>query len=179
MTSTDWIIDIALILLVVRQMREGRLDLRFFLLPLGLVGYTFSHYISGLPTGGNDLVVVAVALLAGCTLGAAGGLLTRVRGGGGVAYARAGSAAAALWIASMTARLGFIVWITHSSGQAALGRFSVAHDITGAQVWQTSLLVLALSEVLVRLGVIAVRGHRARTASLEAPVARERVLVAA
>jgi hypothetical protein len=170
MTTTDWIIDIALILIVVRQLREERLTLRFVAIPLGIVAYVAHSYLHSLPTAGNDLALVALSLAVGTTLGVLGGLLTRVRGADGQAYIQAGPTAAALWIGSMTARLGFIIWITHSAGEAALGRFSVTHHITGADVWQTALVLLALSEVVARVGLIVIRGLRARTATT--PVAR-------
>lgn len=166
MTTTDWIIDIVLVLIVVRQIREEQLTARFVLLPAGIVAFVAHKYLHGIPTAGHDLWLVGASLAAGTVLGVAGGLLTKVRAEQGKAYVQAGWAAASLWVASMSARLGFIVWITHSTGGAALGRFSAAHDITGAQVWQSALVLLALSEVIARIGVIAVRGGvlAARTA---------------
>ena len=159
MTTTDWLIDITLIFIVLRQVREGRIDLRFIAIPLALCAYTFHSYVHSLPTAGNDLVLIAVAAAVGVTLGVLGGFATHVRAENGQAFARAGIVAAGLWVGSMTARLGFIIWITHSGGEQALGRFSVSHDITGADVWQTALVLLALSEVLVRLAIIVGRGY--------------------
>ncbi|MFI1655180.1 hypothetical protein ACH4ZU_09755 [Streptomyces sp. NPDC020472] len=37
MTTTDWITDLALLLVVFRQLREGRLTPKTFLIPLGIV----------------------------------------------------------------------------------------------------------------------------------------------
>ena len=133
MTTTDWIIDIALILIVVRQMREERFTLRFVALPLGIVAFVAHTYLHSLPTSGNDLALIVGSLAVGTALGVVGGLITRVRGADGEAYVQAGPAAATLWILSMSARLGFILWITHSAGEAALGRFSIAHHITSAE----------------------------------------------
>jgi hypothetical protein len=161
MTTTDWIIDIVLILIVVRQIREARIDKRFVLIPAAIVAFTAHSYLHGLPTGGNDLVLIISCLAVGSALGLAGGFATRVRAHDGHAYAQAGVLAAGLWIGSMTARLGFIIWITHSAGEASLARFSVAHHITGADVWQTALVLLALSEVVVRIGTVVVRGYLA------------------
>lgn len=175
MTTTDWIIDIALILIVVRQMREERFTLRFVALPLGIVAYVAHTYLHSLPTSGNDIELIAASLAVGTALGVVGGLITRVRGADGEAYAQAGPAAAALWIASMTARLGFILWITHSAGEAALGRFSIAHQISDANVWQTALVLLALSEVISRIGIIAVRALRARAAAPSTSTAKQLV----
>lgn len=158
MTPTDWIIDIALILIVLRQVREERLGIRTILLPLGISAYVALSYLGSIPTGGNDLVLLIGCLLGGSALGLAGALLTKVRGADGAAYIRAGFGAAGLWVASMTARLGFIIWITHT-GQSDLAHFSVHHQIMGAQVWTDALVLLALSEVVVRVGTIVWRGE--------------------
>ena len=160
MTTTDWIIDIALVLIVLRQMRAERFTVRFILLPLGIVGFTAHKYLTGLPTGGNDLALIGICLAAGTVLGLVGGMITRVFARDGHTFVQAGPAAASLWVSSMGARLAFIIWITHSAGEAHLAHFSVAHSITGADVWQTALVVLALSEVVVRIGTIVVRALR-------------------
>jgi len=164
MTSTDWIIDIALILIVIRQLREAPMNRRFWLLPLVIVGYTASHYLTAVPTAGNDVVVIALLTLVGMTLGLLGGITTRVRAENGQAFVRAGWIAASLWVGSMTARLGFIYWITHS-GSDDLVRFSMHHDITSSSTWQDALVLMALAEVIVRIGILVVRGHRAAEAS--------------
>lgn len=156
MTTTDWIIDIALVLIVIRQLREEQLTLRFVLLPLGIVAFVAHKYLAAVPTTGHNLVLIGLALALGTTFGVAGGLLTRVRAEDGRAYVRAGFGAAALWVGSMTARLGFIIWITHS-GQDDLVRFSITHHLS-ADVWQSALVLLALSEVVTRVGIIVARG---------------------
>lgn len=175
MTTTDWIIDIALVLIVVRQLREERMTRRFWLLPLAIVGYTASHYLQAIPTAGNDLVVIALLTLVGATLGVLGGLTTKVRGIDGAAYVRAGWTAASLWVGSMTARLAFIVWITHS-GQDALARFSMHHDITSGATWQDALVLMALAEVIVRIGILVVRGRRAAETSRSTALAQPELL---
>jgi hypothetical protein len=174
MTTTDWIIDIALVLLVLRQIREARIDRGFVLIPAALVSYTASKYLHAIPTGGHDLVLIAACLALGTALGVAGGFTTRVRVVDGHGFAQAGFTAAALWVGSMTARLGFIVWITHS-GSAALGRFSVAHHLTSGDVWQDALVLLALSEVIVRLAIVVTRSELQK----RTPASRTRQLVAA
>ena len=161
MTTTDWIIDVVLILIVLRQLREEKFTARVVMLPAVIVAYVAHSYLHSIPTGGNDLLLIGLATGLGAALGVAGGLLTRVRRAGGAAFIKAGPAAAAIWIASMTARLGFIIWITHSSGEASIARFSQAHHITTADTWQTALVLLALSEVIIRIGIITVRSLRA------------------
>lgn len=71
MTTTDWIIDIALVLVVFRQLREGRLDLKTFLIPLGIVAFVAHNYLDSIPTAGNDLVLIGVLMAVGAALGIA------------------------------------------------------------------------------------------------------------
>ena len=161
MTTSDWIIDIALIAVVLRQLRVSRIDARTVLVPLGLVGFSVSHYLTAIPTAGNDLVVIGAFALAGVLLGLVGGLATRVKAMvGGGASCQAGFVSAFLWVASMSARLGFVAWAESASGGRSLGRFSVAHDLTTADVWSSALIMMVLGEVLVRISIIVGRGRR-------------------
>ena len=160
MTTTDWIIDIALVLIVLRQVRTSKLGWHTVLLPLGIAGWVGGSYLEAIPTGGNDLWLIAAGVTVGVALGIAGGLTTRVWAIGGRAHVRAGVTAATLWVASMGARLAFIVWASHPAGEATLGRFSAEHHITGGDAWQDALVLLALGEVVVRIGIIAARGLR-------------------
>ncbi|MFC1409480.1 hypothetical protein ACEZCY_09680 [Streptacidiphilus sp. N1-12] len=163
MTTTDWLIDIALLLIVLRQMREERLTTRTILLPLGMIAWAASNYLTNIPTAGNDVLLAVVFAATGVVFGLAGGLLTRVRqvGGqvGGHVLIKASGGAAALWIISMGFRLGFAVWSTHPSGAAHLTSFSAAHNITSGQAWVVALLLMAVGEVVVRLGTIVIRGQ--------------------
>jgi hypothetical protein len=159
MTTSDWLIDIALLLVVFRQTREERLTARTVLLPLGLVGWAAAHYLHGVPTAGNDTALVALFAGTGAAFGAAGGLLTRVRRADGHIRVKAGFGAAALWVLSMGFRLGFAVWSSHPSGERHLAHFSAAHRITGEQAWVAALLLMAFGEVVLRLGTIVARGQ--------------------
>ncbi|MEE4545935.1 hypothetical protein V2S66_28685 [Streptomyces sp. V4-01] len=173
MTITDWLLDIVLVLIVFRQLREERLTARTVLLPLGIIGWAAATYLHHIPTAGDDLPLVGVFAGAGVVFGLSGGLLTRVRLAEGHVRIRATAGAAALWVASMGFRLGFAVWSSHSSGGAHLARFSAAHHITSAQAWVVALILMAFGEVVVRLGTIVVRGQlllaRARRDGSPAP----------
>ncbi|MEU6353784.1 hypothetical protein ABZ896_31385 [Streptomyces sp. NPDC047072] len=169
MTTSDWIIDVALVLVVVRQLREERLTIFTFLVPLALIGWVTESYLRHVPTAGDDLVLTGAFAAVGVALGLAGGLLTRVRFADGHIRVKAGWAAAALWVLSMGFRLGFAVWSSHASGMAHLARFSAAHDITDAQAWVAALILMALGEVTVRLGVIAVRGRLLHIRAVQRP----------
>jgi hypothetical protein len=160
MTTTDWIIDIALVLVVFRQLREERLTARTVLLPLGLIAWAGFTYLRAIPTAGNDLVLIAALAAAGVAFGVAGGLLTRVRMRDGHPFVKATGAAAALWVASMGARMGFAVWAASAAGGAHVAAFSAAHDITSGQAWVTALILMAFGEVITRLAIIITRGAR-------------------
>jgi hypothetical protein len=159
MTTTDWFIDIALLLIVLRQMREERLTTRTILLPLGMIAWAASNYLTNIPTAGKDVLLAVVFAATGVVFGLAGGLLTSVRHAGGHVLIKASPRAAALWIISMGFRLGFAVWSTHPSGAAHLTSFSAAHHITSGQAWVVALLLMAVGEVVVRLGTIVIRGQ--------------------
>jgi hypothetical protein len=161
MTTTDYIINAILVLLVVRQIRERRLDLQSLLLPVVLVGLAARQYLHSVPTAGNDLVLVGALGGVGATLGILCALSTHVRlGADGVALARAGWVAAALWIGGIGSRMAFAYAAAHGAGPA-IGRFSVVHHITGGAAWTAALVLMALAEVVARLVTLQARGHLA------------------
>lgn len=149
MTIFDYLLNIALVALVVLQMRGRRLDRRGLLLPLGLVAWAASHYLYGIPTAGNDLVLVVVGVLAGLTLGAASAALTRLDvDRDGVPVARATLAAAALWVVGIGARMGFSLYVQHGGAPTVI-RFSQLHHVTGSG-WVTGMVLMAFVEVVSR-----------------------------
>ncbi|CAM5275287.1 hypothetical protein GCM10010329_46300 [Streptomyces spiroverticillatus] len=170
MTTTEWITDIALVLIVFRQLREGRLDAKTFLLPLAIVSYVAYSYLDEIPTAGNDLVLIAALMGAGAVLGVAGGIYTRIRALDGHLLIKAGAVSAVLWIVGMGARMGFQVWVEHGGGADSVARFSAAHQITSGQAWVTAFVLMALTEVVTRVGTIYLRGRRARAAVRPVPV---------
>jgi hypothetical protein len=159
MTISDRLIDVALILVVFRQLREERLRLRTILLPLALIGWVAVTYLHDIPTAGNDPVLIGAFAGSGVAFGLAGGLITRVRCVDGHIRVRATPGAAALWVISMGFRLGFAVWSSHPSGMEHVARFSADHDISGGQAWVAALVLMAFGEVVVRLALIVVRGR--------------------
>lgn len=178
MNTTDWILDIVLILVVFRQLRWSRIDAVFLLVPIGIVGFVAYKYLDPIPTGGNDLLVIGACAALGTVLGVAGGLTTHVRlgrgrgattgegagageGEAGRMYVRAGFAAATLWVLGMGARLAFSVW-AQDDGGPTLVRFSERHDITSVQAWVSGLILMVLCEVGTRIGTILIRAARVR-----------------
>ena len=183
MTNTDWIIDIALVLIVFRQLREEAISKATFIIPIAMISFAAKNYLHSIPTAGNDLALIALFTGIGIVFGLLGGLLTRLRAKQGRIYIKATAGAAGLWVASMGFRLGFAVWSSHPTGQAHLISFSTNHHITTGQAWVTALILMAFAEVIVRLSTIATRAWILKTrstqlqpqAELYAP-ARERVM---
>ncbi|WP_329123379.1 hypothetical protein [Streptomyces sp. NBC_01465] len=171
MTTTEWITDIALLLVVFRQLREGRLDLKTFLIPLGIVAFVAHTYLDSIPTAGNDLVLIGTLVGAGAVLGIAGGVYTRIRPAGGHLLIKAGAVSAVLWVVGMGARMGFQLWVEHGGGADNVGRFSIAHHITSDQAWTAAFVLMALTEVVTRLATIYLRSRTVRPAPRAAGVA--------
>jgi hypothetical protein len=156
MTFSDYLIDISLIGLVLVQVKRRRLTVKALLLPIGIVAYVAFSYLKGIPTAQNDLFLVVGAAVVGATLGGLAGRFTAITRGPDGVFAKAGLAAAGLWILGTGGRLAFQVWATHGGGPA-IGHFSATHGITSVTAWTSALILMALSEATVRTGVLAWR----------------------
>jgi hypothetical protein len=129
-------------------------------LPVVLVGAAAVHYLRAIPTAGSDIALDLTLGAVGAILGIACGLTTRLRRDEtGAVLARAGVAAAILWIAGIGSRTVFALYSSHGGG-AAIERFSIAHDITSAQAWVAALVLMALAEVIARLATIRLRARQ-------------------
>lgn len=172
MTITDYLIDISLIAIVLFQVRGRRLTTRGLLLPVGIVAYVAFTYLRGIPTGGNDLVLVLGCAGVGALLGGLAGHFTSVRPDAhGSPVAKAGLIAAGLWILGTAGRLGFQVYASHGGG-AAIERFSTAHAITSVAAWTDALILMALCEAVIRTAILGWRANAVhRAASVRADVA--------
>ena len=85
---------------------------------------------------------------------------------------RAGVISVITWVAGMGFRFWFAFYAYHGGGPA-VASFSLRHDISGADIWTTALVLMAFGQVLARLGVLQVR--RARAVSRPAPQPRPAV----
>ena len=167
MTFSDYLLDTVLVLLVVRQIREARLDRRAILLPLVIVAVVANSYLKTIPTSGNNVYLVGGLTLVGITFGTLSALNTRVRSDGGrYPLVKANATAAGIWIFSMSARFAFAIWASHSSGGHTLYRFSVEHHLD-RNVWTAALVLMALGEVVTRTGLLAYRGYRLQQATAD------------
>ena len=159
MTFSDYLIDITLICLVLVQIRARRLTVKALLLPLGLVSYVAYEYLRAVPTADNDLFLIVGAAVVGATLGGLAGTFTSVtRATDGSVWAKAGIAAAVLWILGTGGRLAFQLYASHGGGPSIV-HFSSAHGITSATAWTAALILMALSEATMRTGVLGWRFH--------------------
>ena len=161
MSLTDYLLDSILVLLVVRQLRESRFDRMSLILPLGIAAVVGNSYLHGIPTAGNDLLLVVGLTALGVAFGLISGLTTRVRADGGrYALVKASWTAAGVWVFSMGSRFAFAIWVSNG-GAPALGRFSVTHHITSGEAWTAALVLMALGEVIVRSATLWLRAQRA------------------
>jgi len=161
MTTTDYVINAAFVLVVLRQARERRLDVRGLLVPLAVVLFVAHLYVHSIPSSGNDLLLVGLLAAVGLTLGLVSGFATHVRlGGDGVPLTRVGLLAGGLLVAGICARMVFALAVTHGA-EPAIRSFSIVHQI-GAAAWPLALVSMALCEVTARLLVVQLRGRRVR-----------------
>jgi hypothetical protein len=168
-SATGYIINTILVLLVLRQVRENRLDLVNLILPVVLVAGAAAYYLRSVPAGGHDVLLDVTLAAAGAVLGALCALTTHVRRGpDGTAISRAGLIAAGLWIVGIGARMAFAYSSDHGAGPA-IARFSAAHLITGADAWVAALVIMALAEVVARLGILRLRARMLPTAGTAVP----------
>jgi hypothetical protein len=168
MNATGYVINAILVLLVLRQIRESRLDLISLVLPVALVAGAAAYYLRAVPTAGNDIALDLTLAATGAALGIGCAMATRMRrGGDGVALARAGGVAAVLWVAGIGSRMAFAFFSGHGAGPA-IARFSAVHSITSADAWVAALVIMALTEVTARLVVLRLRARKLPVAAAEA-----------
>jgi hypothetical protein len=159
MTTTDYLLNGALIFAVLRQLRGKRLVGANLFIPLGIVAYAATQYLHGIPTSGNSLLLVLTGVGAGLLLGTLCGVYTLVYPDhDGVPFVRATGVAAGLWIVGVGARVGFELYTEHG-GLPTIARFSAHHALT-MQAWVSALVLMALVEVVSRTAVLFVRGRR-------------------
>lgn len=160
MSTFDYILDSALVLLVLLQIRGSKLTTRTLVRPIVIVAIAVVSYLHGIPTAGNDLVLVAVLAAIGALIGIASGQTVMMRlDADGDVFVRAGWASAFFWVLGMGSRFAFIYWINHT-GAASLATFSAHHSITSGEAWTAALLGMAVFEVLGRSAVLVIRRHR-------------------
>ena len=157
MTFTDDLMDSALVLLVLLQIKERKLTAKALIRPVVIVAIAVANYLHGIPTAGNDLVLVVVLALVGLLIGVASGQAVMMRRDvDGEVLARAGWISGFFWVLGMGSRFAFLIWI-NNGGAATIGHFSATHSITSGEAWTVALLSMAVCEVCGRTLVQALR----------------------
>jgi hypothetical protein len=158
---TDYVIDILLIVVIFRQVRPHELTPRAALLPLALLAVAGIIYLRPFTLRGNDLALILILSAAGIVLGALSGLADHIWWDEQRRLMfRAGVISVVAWVAGMGFRFWFAFYAYHGGGPA-VASFSLRHDISGADIWTTALVLMAFGQVLARLGVLQVRRARA------------------
>lgn len=165
MSAADYVIDILLVAIVLRQLRARPLTARSVLLPAVLLAFAGSEYLRSFPTAGNDLLLIVVLILVGAVLGLVSGLSTKVWRTSTSVMCQAGVVAATAWILGMGFRFAFDVWAHSASGDRWLFRFSAHHSITSVTAFVTAFVMMAFAQVIVRVGILQARRLRVESAA--------------
>jgi hypothetical protein len=169
MTTLNYIIDSVLVLLVLLQIKEHPVTNVQLIRPFVVVAVAVVSYLHGVPSGGNDLVLVGALALLGALIGTMSGTTTHMRRGpSGETLLRTGPLGVFFWVLGMGSRFAFIIWFTHS-GAADVTHFSATHSITSREAWTVALLAMAVCEVAGRTAVIAHRRYPIESAPAPAP----------
>jgi hypothetical protein len=160
MSITDYLIDSALVLLVLLQIKERPLTTKALVRPIVIVGIAVVNYLHGIPTAGNDLVLVGVLGMLGLLIGVASGQTVLMRrGADGEVLARAKWLSGFFWVLGMGSRFAFLIWI-NNGGKATIAQFSAQHSISSGEAWTVALLAMAVFEVCGRTLLLAARRQR-------------------
>jgi hypothetical protein len=156
MSTTQYLLNAGLLAFVLWANLGTRAVSRSrFTLPLLLVAVAAAVFLRDVPTAGHDPELEFAGIGAGAVLGLVAAALVRVERAGGRLVMRAGAAYAALWTAVIGGRCVFAYGADHWF-PAAIGRFSMSHQITGADAWTSAFILMALAMVLVRVAATGV-----------------------
>ena len=146
------------VFVIATQMGRRRSHLRRLLLPFLAVGIVGYHYLQSVPTVGGDLDFEVSLSLAGALCGVlAAGLMNVERDEQtGRIVTQAGVAYAALWVIVFGGRLAF-AWAASHLWSHQVAQFSIQHAITGSAAWTAAFVLMALSMVVARTVVVALR----------------------
>jgi hypothetical protein len=159
MTPTEYLLNAALVLVVLRQLRGKRLVGSAIYVPLAICAYVGFTYLHSIPTSGDDLGLVVVGSVVGLTLGTLCGLFTLVYPDrDGIPFAKATGVAAVLWVLGVGSRIAFSLYAQHGGG-AAVEHFSIAHSLS-PDAWVAGFVLMAILEAVSRTAVLLVRARR-------------------
>jgi hypothetical protein len=171
MNFSDYLLDSALVLLVLFQIKERPMTRKALIRPLVILSIAVVNYLHGIPTQGNDLVLVGVLATVGGLIGVASGFTAILaRRFDGVVTLRSGWLSGFFWVLGMGSRFGFAYWTSHG-GAGSIANFSANHQITSAEAWTVALLAMAVFEVSGRTLTLAARWRGMEAAPAQVLVA--------
>jgi hypothetical protein len=149
MSASQYALNIGLLVFVlglnlgVREVTARRLALPV-VVAAGL-GYVF---LRSVPTLGNDVTLEIAGVACGLVLGALAAACVRIGRDArtGALTMRAGTAYALVWTAVIGGRIAFAYGAEHTFAPQ-IARFSMAHQITGAEAWTAAFVLMALAMV--------------------------------
>jgi hypothetical protein len=164
MSSAQYALNAGLLIYILgSNLGTRRLTRARLVLPLLLVAVAAWAFLRNVPTMGNDVRLELVGVGAGAVLGVIAGLLVGVRRQAtGSLVTQAGAWYAALWIVVIGGRVAFAYGAEHWFPMQ-IGRFSMTHQITGADAWTAAFVLMALVMVVSRVVVTAVRSYQLTT----------------
>lgn len=136
-----------------------------------IVVYFLFAYLRGIPTAGNDVLLVVGGVLLGLVFGVGAGALTRVYRTDKGIYAKAGPLAAIFWTVGVVLRTAFSLYATEGGPGAdrTIGHIMTSLNITASSAIVACLLLMVLVEVGSRQLIVGIRYFRLRSRQL--PVA--------
>jgi hypothetical protein len=167
MKTSDYLIGIGALALILWNMRSHELTDRRLRRPLVIAAALCAFFLHGVPTAGADGALVAVGIAAGVACGAIGGLATRLeRDDRGAVIATATPLAVAVTAAAFAGRMGFAFAATHGLG-GSIGRFSADVGIHSMQAWVAALILMGAADLATRALILWQRrsGYRPGTLS--------------
>jgi hypothetical protein len=169
MNAFDYVLDAVLLATIFVQFRGRRLTPRNLALPVAIVGYFLFAYLKGVPTAGNDLLLIGGGVLLGLAFGAGAGAFTRVYHGENGVYAKAGLLAATFWAIGVVLRTAFSLYASDGGASAdrTIGRVMHSWDITSSNAIVACLLLMVLVEVCARQLIVGARYFRLRNGTAE------------
>jgi hypothetical protein len=169
MPANVWILNLV-VLGVLLEADLGRRKIGWFrvLRPLVTAGAFVGVYLTSVPTSGHNLVLLAIAAVAGVLVGLVAHLFMSVgygpvksrKGVRDRALSRAGFGYATFWTVIFAGRLVFIYGSEHWFSQS-IGQFLLTNQLSVAGLTD-SLIVMAITMALARTALLGVRGRAAK-----------------
>ena len=159
MTTTEYALNFALVGLVLLQIRGIKVTKAALLFPVVMTLWIATSLLKAIPTARQRPVLESAARWPARPWARWPGWPPRSPVAARPRSPRPGALAAVLWVAGIGARVAFSLWVGHG-GAATIRDFSIAHHITGGAAWGTAFILMAMTEVATRTGVIFVKTRR-------------------